>query len=347
MTCRIGIPRALLYYHYHRLWECFFRELGAEVLYSDETNKSTVDRGLARISDEACLPVKVFFGHVAQLAEKNPDFLFVPRMVSVEKKAYICPKIMGLPDMLEAVKLPTPPLLKPTMNMVASDNIDDFLWEAARPLTRDRKSIKRAWQLAWVEQKKQEEEMSRRYLAVSEGSGAIKTGNSRHAGGKGYLDILLIGHHYNIYDKHLNLDLLGKLKNLGCRVWTQDHIPQSQRRKALEGLPKSLFWTYGRSLLGAALSFAQRGALFSKRKGVVIVTSFGCGIDAFIGNMIIRHLQSRQLPFLYLTLDEHTGEAGIATRLEAFIDMLLYKEGLDEHHLPPYGKHLGNPERLA
>ena len=28
------------------------------------------------------------------------DNVFVPRLVSVERKAYICPKLMGLPDMV-------------------------------------------------------------------------------------------------------------------------------------------------------------------------------------------------------------------------------------------------------
>ncbi len=29
---KIGIPRALLYYRYHVLWETFFRELGSETV---------------------------------------------------------------------------------------------------------------------------------------------------------------------------------------------------------------------------------------------------------------------------------------------------------------------------
>ena len=51
--------------------------------------------------DEACLPVKAFFGHVAYLAGKA-DALFVPRFVSIEHGAFICPKLMGLPDMIRA-----------------------------------------------------------------------------------------------------------------------------------------------------------------------------------------------------------------------------------------------------
>ncbi len=32
------------------------------------------------------------------------------------------------------------------------------------------------------------------------------------------------------------------------------------------------------------------------------------------------------VPFLSLTIDEHTGEGGVRTRLEAFVDMLWAKQ---------------------
>lgn len=35
------------------------------------------------------------------MVDQGVDYVFVPRMVSVEKGKYFCPKFMGLPDMLE------------------------------------------------------------------------------------------------------------------------------------------------------------------------------------------------------------------------------------------------------
>ena len=34
------------------------------------------------------------------------------------------------------------------------------------------------------------------------------------------------------------------------------------------------------------------------------------------------HASEKNLPMMYLTIDEHTGEAGFITRIEAFCDML-------------------------
>ena len=38
------------------------------------------------------------------------------------------------------------------------------------------------------------------------------------------------------------------------------------------------------------------------------------------------HAKNKNLPMIHLTIDEHTGEAGFVTRLEAFIDMLIRKK---------------------
>ena len=49
--------------------------------------------------DEACLPVKVFHGHVCYLKDKC-DLLFIPRIMQLYKDEYICPKFCGLPEMV-------------------------------------------------------------------------------------------------------------------------------------------------------------------------------------------------------------------------------------------------------
>ena len=91
----------MFYYYYYPLWREFFQNVGMEVMLSPETNKAILDNGIKATLSEACLPVKVFFGHVIALADQV-DYLFVPRITRVEPKAYICPKFMGLPDMLRA-----------------------------------------------------------------------------------------------------------------------------------------------------------------------------------------------------------------------------------------------------
>ena len=64
----------------------------------------------------------------------------------------------------------------------------------------------------------------------------------------------------------------------------------------------------------------------SKVDGIITITAFGCGPDSIMVDRIARNAKRFEKPVLGLTLDEHTGEAGFITRIEAFIDMLLRKK---------------------
>jgi predicted nucleotide-binding protein (sugar kinase/HSP70/actin superfamily) len=70
-------------------------------------------------------------------------------------------------------------------------------------------------------------------------------------------------------------------------------------------------------LVAAALDFLERIDI----DGVIFINYFGCGIDAFVEE-IFKNKLSKSKPYLCLSLDEHSADAGINTRIEAFLDML-------------------------
>jgi len=331
LTFKVGIPRALFYHEFSVLWQTFFDCLNAEVIVSGETNKLTVDLGAARVVEEACLPVKIYFGHVAQLPLQKLDYLFIPRLVSIEKKTYICPKIMGLPDMLNASGLAVPPLIKPVLNLVSRNSYEDFLREIGRFFGQDISRIKRAWQSGLQEQKKHESALLGDVNQAVNNTGSVAQDK---------LTILLLGHQYMIHDRHINLNLLEKLKLYGCDILLPCHISKETQAALVKKLPKSMFWSHGRVLLGSAFYFSS----LPGPKGVIILSSFGCGIDSFVVNMVIRYLNKAKIPSLSITLDEHTGEAGIDTRVEAFFDMLCCRRIKDENYFSAYGQFLGHAE---
>jgi predicted nucleotide-binding protein (sugar kinase/HSP70/actin superfamily) len=45
-----------------------------------------------------------------------------------------------------------------------------------------------------------------------------------------------------------------------------------------------------------------------------------------IGTIIEAHCREASTPYMLLTVDEHTGEAGFQTRVEAFVDMLSWRK---------------------
>ncbi len=96
---RIGIPRALLYYRYGALWQTFFKELGFEVIVSNPSHHELVEEGFRYADEDNCIPIKMTFGHALTLRDRV-DFLFVPRLLSLDRKSCFCPRTGGLPEML-------------------------------------------------------------------------------------------------------------------------------------------------------------------------------------------------------------------------------------------------------
>jgi len=60
--------------------------------------------------------------------------------------------------------------------------------------------------------------------------------------------------------------------------------------------------------------------------GVVFLVSFACGPDSLISELIKRDMKVVGLPFLEIIMDEHSGEAGLLTRVESFVEMVRRKK---------------------
>ncbi|MGI6684861.1 MAG: acyl-CoA dehydratase activase-related protein [Bacillota bacterium] len=303
----VGIPKGLLYHYYYTHWENFFKILGFEVKVSPNTNKRIINNGIMAAVDEACLPVKAFYGHVLDLVDEV-DYLFLPRVVSVTKKEYMCPKLLGIPDMLKA-SLHNPPCLIDTTINLRNNNaqIDQAIKEICTIIQVPVKQGFRAWQLAENDQRQYE-------LYLQAGNLPVDFNLNQEG-----FPIALLGHGYNIYDSYINMGMIQKLHDLGASVWTKEMVPANVIDNFAGQLPKRMFWTFGKQLLGSGLYYLSN----PKVKGIIFVASFGCGPDSMVGDLLERWARRRnQKPFMFITLDEHSGEAGLITRLEAFMDMI-------------------------
>ena len=66
--------------------------------------------------------------------------------------------------------------------------------------------------------------------------------------------------------------------------------------------------------------------LNNKVDGIIALSAFGCGPDSLMVDEMMYHCKETGMPLIHLTIDEHTGEAGFVTRLEAFVDMMMRKK---------------------
>jgi len=77
----------------------------------------------------------------------------------------------------------------------------------------------------------------------------------------------------------------------------------------------NMYWKYGQRILAGADLINKNPNLYP-----VYVTNFGCGPDSFIIHFFRKSVEGK--PLLLLELDEHSADAGIITRCEAFLDSL-------------------------
>ncbi|MFC1898871.1 acyl-CoA dehydratase activase-related protein [Chloroflexota bacterium] len=324
---RIGIPRALLYYQYYPMWKTFFEELGAEVITSSPTTQAMLSAGSSRVVAETCLPTKIYLGHVLSLMEKC-DYLFIPAIYSVKKKSYNCAKLLGLPDMTRAVISEAPPVLDIDIDVNKGKfRLYSAIYKLGSYLVRNPLRVRRAAKTAWqahVDFRKLTCECNLTLpQAIKKTMGdAFAEGQSEcPRTGKERATIAIIGHPYLIYDDHINYRLVHRLEQANNKVVTAEMLTADELTSATSKLVGNAQWACEEEVVGAGGYYLGSGC-----DGVIGVTAFGCGPDSLMMDVVQRYTWSMSVPFMRLTLDEHTAEAGIVTRIEAFLDMIYHKK---------------------
>lgn len=325
MPLVIGVPRALLYHSYWPFYQRFFDELGIRLLVSPPTDRSILEAGTQEAVGDTCLPVKLHIGHCRWLSDKV-DLLFVPRIVSVRKRTYLCPKIIGLPDMTQAVA-GLPPILAPIFDLRQPLKTLSSWLAISRQLGKPSGQVLRSLQKAMADKTPDTRYQTPEVECREQSQGRLKVG--------------VVGHRYLIHDDFVSMRLLQRLKAMGVDPVTIDDLHPHLIDHAQSTLPKPLFWSASREMLGSGLHFLNSGQV----DGVVVVVAFACGTDAFTNELLERQARDRsKAPLLILSVDEHTGEAGFITRLEAFVDLLQRRRASSASHLSPHGALIGRDQ---
>ena len=326
---KVGIPRALSYYTFYPLWRVFLEKLGAEVVVSKPTNRKILEDGIKETVNDACIPIKVFHGHVVDLAGRV-DYIFIPRMISADGKATFCPKFLGLPDMVRFADVSLPGLIDVRYHLrIIPGGLFLFFFAVARqigvknPLVVIRAAIFAIYKqnqyrgllrkgLKPLEAAEMTLDQHMQRDAAGEGAGQ-NTGNCTKA------TIALLGYPYAIYDTFISAGVYDKLVKLGVEVITYEEIPLKEMRRFSKLMPQNFFWYYSNQVCWAGLYLLEKT---NQVDGIIHITAFGCGPDAMVDKTLELEAKSAGVPFLSLAIDEHTGEGGVQTRLEAFVDML-------------------------
>jgi len=313
---RIGIPRCLLFYELYPFWQAFFKELGCEVVVSDPTNKRIIHDGAERSVAETCFPMKVALGHVLNLMEKEIDYIFLPSVINLPlpdprmTDSFVCPYVQSFVYTVKsAVNFTAAGVktLEPIIYLQLSRNHRIKALEGVgRELGRTRAQVARAVEAAEANLERFQQSLRQRGAEVL---AEIKPNEKA---------IVIVSRAYNGCDPGANMELPRKLNKMGVRCLPMDFLPLDSVR-----LPddwSNMYWRYGQKILSAGEIIAADPRLYP-----LYLTNFGCGPDSFVHQFFRERLGSK--PCLVIEVDEHSADAGMITRCEAFMDSIQNADG--------------------
>jgi predicted nucleotide-binding protein (sugar kinase/HSP70/actin superfamily) len=310
---RVGIPMALSFHDVLPFWRAFFEALGFEVALSGPTTKFTVQRGVETVVNETCFPVKVAQGHILQLLDQKPDILFLPSLIDArteefgpkDRPVFNCPLVQTIPYTSRsaihfedyAVRV-----LSPALHVQwGLKHMAGVLAQHGRLLGAGKREILAALEKGQAAQDAFYQALERRGQEILGGLSG------------GQLGLVIVSRPYNGCDLGANLDLPRKIRNLGALPIPMDMLPIS--RIPLPERWRKMYWRYGQRILKSAEYIKQDPNLFA-----VYITNFSCGPDSFVLDFFRNEMGAK--PHLLLEIDEHSADAGLITRCEAFLDTL-------------------------
>ncbi|MCG3220840.1 MAG: hypothetical protein H7641_05615, partial [Candidatus Heimdallarchaeota archaeon] len=292
----IGIPRALLTHSLYPLFSTFFNELGFEVILSD------IDEDKELMTNAPfCYPVQIMHGAILDLIKKDIKLVFLPHVITLPKgekwrDSTFCPITQASPY-FAATAFKEPTFLSPILDYVDGYEADKGLIEmAVKDLQQSKKLAKTAYEKAVSIQMEVEKEFLRL------GKEAIEK-----LKGTDDIGILLVGRSYNAFPPETSLLIPKKLASMGISVIPFDFLEKTG--------DADIPW-YFANYVKAAIDLS----LENKNLFLLYINSFSCTIDAFVQNYVRTELKSK--PYLILELDAHTADAGIQTRLEAYLEII-------------------------
>lgn len=133
---------------------------------------------------------------------------------------------------------------------------------------------------------------------------------------KNGLKILLVAHAYNTHDKYIGETVIKFLECNNINVIYSNHFESNKIKELSYKYCPNLYWYYNKENIGSLVS------VYDKVDGIIFLSSFPCGPDSLVNELVIRKIKK---PCLNIIIDDLNSLTGIETRLESFIDILEQK----------------------
>jgi predicted nucleotide-binding protein (sugar kinase/HSP70/actin superfamily) len=265
-----------------------------------------VPEGIAKQESNYCFPAEIAHGAIQDMLDKGVDYVFLPHfrdMPSMEDvHACVCPLTQGLPFYARhAFGLSENRMLRPLVSFSRGFDASRGAFEdVAEKLGFSRAEGSRAYDVG-IEQYQQfraaYKELGRKVLSE------VEKNPDR-------VYIALCGRPYNAFTRDANMGIPRKFTSQGVTVIPFDMIYDPDAE-----IPPNNYWYYGQENMKAVKQVRNIDNLY-----LSWISNFSCAPDSFMLHYV-RWMMGHK-PYLVLEIDSHTADAGLDTRVEAFLDIV-------------------------
>ncbi len=346
--------------------ETLINGLGHEAVVPPPTNKRTFELGAKYSPESACLPFKVNLGNFIEALEEGAEGILTAGGIGPCRFGYyaqIQKKILqdlgydfelllldppggGTKELYRAIKI----LLK-NSNLSRATWLLRLAWEKVRLLDEGNKAFRyylprvskkmEACQMyeEFMENIRQQEKNGRLSIYYQEFLESLQE-LSDQSKENTVLRVKIIGEIYMVLEPRVNFHLETTLGKMGVEVirplsmsqWVEEHLlgamfPALKQRTVLLSRPflPAFVGGHGRETVAEMVD-----AGVNRLDGVIQVLPFTCMPEIVAQSIIPELSKVYDLPILILVIDEHSGEAGLMTRLEAFVDLIRRRKDKQE-----------------
>ncbi len=311
----IGFNRSFLVNSYYPLYSNFFTALGYDIVMPESPSQKGIDRQNASF----CYPVELAHGFFYSLLNSDPppDYIFLPHFKAIpgdndsisSTQSQVCPLVQGETFYLQTTFRKEIEGLERRGSRLAAPLIDlsKDLADARDPLVKTalkmgirRKEARRAFERALQQQKECLAEMQ---AVGRQALKALESDPQKFA-------VVLFARPYNGFVEEAHMGIPHKFASRGIAVMPLDFLSVEE-----EHSKRHMYWGMGKLIMKAARIVERHPQLFG-----TYITNFSCGPDSFVVGYF-RDIMGRK-PSLTLELDSHTADAGLETRVEAFLDIV-------------------------
>lgn len=309
----VGMNRSFLVNTFFPFFNAFFKELGYRVVLPDRVVPEGVDQQQAAF----CFPVEIAHGFMSDLLDRDPDILFLPHIRGIptdeeSENTCTCVFVQGEAFYLASTfeKTADKKVITPYLDLSSGfePTIEEFV-KLAREFGASRTVAEKAFRAAVNAQSDFKDTIR------AKGAQMLREIEENPE----TMGVVLFGRPYNAFVAEAHKGIPGKFATRGHRILPFDMLPfEDQTLDDAE----TMYWSMGRMILKASRFVRNHPQLFG-----TFISNFSCGPDSFVVGYF-RNEMGRK-PSLTLELDSHTADAGLETRIEAFLDIVNYYRELE------------------